>query len=111
MADAVYKISEASNCLIEIDGDNLPMSEEFISICDNFNCDYRDVLLYGAEDFSLITTLNPEYARILNVPDFSIIGKVVSSSTSDASIIKFKDKIIEINENTVKINSYKHFVD
>lgn len=109
LADVVYKISTASNCSIEINGNNLPISDDFMKKCTELNLDYKKVLMYGAEDFSLITTLNPEYARILNVDDFSIIGKVINSSVSPVSKIKFKDEVFEINEETIKTNTYQHF--
>ena len=111
LADVVYKISKASNCSIEINGDNLPASDNFIERCSELNLDYKKVLAYGAEDFSLVATLNPEYARILNVDDFSIIGKVCKNSTCSVSKIKFKDEIFEINEDTIKLNTYNHFID
>lgn len=109
LADTIYKISKASNCSIEINGDNLPITNDFKEKCEKLNLDYKKVLLYGAEDFSLIVTLNPEYARILNIPDFSIIGKVTKSLSPQNSIIKFKDETIKINENAIKANAYSHF--
>ena len=108
LADAVYKISKASNCALEINGENLPACDDFKNKCKEFNIDYKQVLMYGAEDFSLIATLNPEYARILNIPDFHIIGKVHPKGTPK---IKFKDETIEITENCIKNNTYKHFQD
>ena len=110
LADAVYKISVASNCTLEINGNNLPISKDFLEKCNEFNIDYKKVLLYGAEDFSLITTLNPEYARILNIPEFSIIGRVVSNSSNQNSIVKFQNNIFEINEITIRKNTYNHFL-
>lgn len=111
LADAIFKISQASKCTIEINGDNLPICEEFKNKCEQLRLDYKKILMYGAEDFSLIATLNPEYARILNIPDFSIIGKVHKNANSQTSIIKFKDEIFEIDENAIKSNAYNHFKD
>ncbi len=111
LADAVYKISELSNCSLEINGENLPICDEFINKCNQLKLDYKKVLMYGAEDFSLVVTLNPEYARILNIPEFSIIGRVHKNTTSPKSIIKFKNEVFEIDENVVKLNSYNHFSD
>ena len=109
LADAIYKISEASNCTLEINGNNLPISKEFLEKCDEFDLDYKKTLLYGAEDFSLVVTLNPEYARILNIPEFSIIGKVVANSNTRNSIVKFGCDVFEINESSIRENTYKHF--
>lgn len=110
LADAIYKISQASNCAIEINGENLPASSDFLKKCQEFNIDYKQVLMYGAEDFSLIATLNPEYARILNIPEFHIIGKVCTNTNTNTNTkIKFKNEIIELTETCIKNNTYKHF--
>ena len=109
LADAIYKIALSSNCTLQINGSNLPINDDFIKKCDELNIDYKNVLLYGAEDFSLLVTLNSEYARILDIPEFSIIGKVVTNSTAQVSSVKFGDEVIYINEEMIKNNAYNHF--
>ena len=109
LADAVFKISRASNCKMEINGENLPISDDFLKKCNDLDVDYKKVLLYGAEDFSLVVTLNAEYARILNIPDFHIIGKVCSKNDNMSSFVKFKNEVHEIDEYTIKENTYNHF--
>ena len=111
LADAVYKISKASNCTLEINGDNLPICEKFKNKCNQFNIDYKNVLMYGAEDFSLLVTLNPEYARILNISEFSIIGKVTKTTDKINSLIKFGDECFEINEKNIKDKTFSHFLN
>jgi len=45
----------------------------------------------------------------LNIPEFSIIGKVVANSNAKNSTVKFENEIFDITENTIRENTYNHF--
>ena len=111
LADAIYKISMASKCVLDVDVSNIPLTEDFKNVCKKFNRNIFETILFGAEDFSLLVTMNAEYARILNIPDFHIIGRVVESSENPISVVRFGEQSYLIDEKLIKSATYKHFSD
>ena len=111
LADAIYKISAASGHQLHIDASKLPVNEDFREACEHFNVDVKDVLLFGAEDYSLVVTLNQEYARLLNIPKFHIIGKVGDKSDNPVSTVTFGDEIVCVDEALIRAKTFKHFDD
>ena len=106
LADAVFKISEASKVKLEIDGEKLPTLNGFSEKCKELCVDSKSTLLFGAEDFSLLFTIAPEFAEKLDPKKFTIIGKVTYSGKS---CIKFDEEKIELDEKTIKEKTFNHF--
>lgn len=112
LADAIYKISKASYKVMQIDGDKIPVMKEFSERCKHFNADENYIKLFGAEDFALLVTINPEYLKKLDNVDYTVIGKVCGTSRLPVSVVKFngKDDVL-LTEDLIKKQTFNHFSD
>lgn len=101
LADALFKIAQASSKTIVIDFNKVEYSP-ILKEC--FPNEYKELILYGGEDYQLIATIPKELAQSLNL---RIIGEVLDRQTDTPLIIKNYDdkpKIIADLE-----NCYNHF--
>lgn len=103
LADALYKISKASGAAIEADFESIPFNPILKKM---FPDDYKDLILWGGEDFELVAAVPVETYRKLDKQKFTKIGVV---KTGKDIVIRDKDKNIVINNVTFKKKSFKHF--
>lgn len=108
LADALYKISSASTVALDIDGNLLPVCSEFYEQCNKFNVLPEDILLFGAEDFSLLLTLPEHYILKSDNNLFKVIGRVKAGAVST---VKFGDVSFKLTEELIKAKTFKHFED
>jgi len=112
LADAIYKISKASYKVLRIDGDKIPVLNGFCERCKHFGVNENNIKLFGAEDFGLLVTINPEYLKNLNSVNYSVIGRVCENSEEPLSVVSFEgQKEVLLTEKTIKAQTFKHFCD
>ena len=109
LLDALYKISQASGRSIQLNFDDVPVSEKVIDFCNINNIDYKDFVLWGGEDFELIFTLPEEIYNSIDKNDFKLIGRVLNKSKTPVVHIKSKDFNKKITKDIFEKKSYNHF--
>lgn len=110
LADAVFKISLASNKVLKIDGDKIPVPENFKERCEHFNVSEMDMKLFGGEDFALLLTLSSKFVEKLKGEGFCVIGKVGKSSKNPVSSVVFGDgEDVLLTESRIKECTFNHF--
>lgn len=106
LADALFKIAEASNVQISVNFDKIVYDKSIEDIANAANCDFKDWILYGGEDFGLVACISKDDLNKLNKNTYSIIGEVKE---------KTENYFVEVNfgNNTEKIfdlkKSFNHF--
>ncbi len=114
LADALYKISQASGVKMVVDFNTVPITPK-LKIA--FPEEYRDMVLWGGEDFELIACVNEETFQKLDKTRFYCIGRVEDNIENGENgenglvIIKDGDNNIIIDENEFNSKSYNHFKD
>lgn len=90
LMDALSQIAEQSRVLLEVDFDKIPHDKEL----EKFE-DYKDLILYGGEDYGLVATLS-------DPKDFTVIGKV-----KEGRGVKVNGKLYTKDE--IEKNLFNHF--
>ncbi len=96
LMDALSQIAQASRVLLEVDFGKIPFDKD-LKYFENF----EDIILYGAEDYQLIATVD-------DAQDLTVIGSVESSDVYGVRI-KYSDKLIFYTKEDVEKKLYKHF--
>lgn len=94
LADALASIAFESSVLIEVDFDKIPHSKTLEKLPD-----FKDLVLYGAEDYGLV-------AAVDNPADFTVIGEVKSGAGLK---INYGDCFEFLTIKDVEKNLFKHF--
>lgn len=102
LMDALSQIAQASDVVMSVDFDKIPYDKE-IKVFD----DYRDLILYGGEDYQLIAAV-PEN-MIKNKDFYTIIGEVRKAKNSCGVEIIYPDKKEFYTLSDVENKLYKHF--
>ena len=96
LADALFTIAELSKVKLAVDFSKIPYEKEL----ENFD-NWKDLILYGGEDYELVATLND------NIPDgMTIIGEVKEGCGVE---IFDKDKIFNLKKNDLLAKTFNHF--
>lgn len=92
LADALFKIAKSSDKTIIIDFDKIPYNKKLKKI---FPKEYKDLILYGGEDYQIVATVSEEFAKKNNL---HIIG-IVEEKQKDTvlKIEKYNNKDLRIN--------------
>lgn len=98
LADALSQIASASGVLLEVDFDKIPFDSDLASF-EN----YRDLILYGGEDYGLIAVVPKDF-----VGDFTVIGEV---KKGNGIKIVYPEKTEFLSKDEVEKNLYNHFAD
>ena len=109
LIDALYKVSEASGRSLQLDFDEVPVSEKVIEFCRVNKLDYKDFVFWGGEDFEVIFTIPKEVYEKIDNTQFKLIGKVLNKSKDPVVYVKSKDFDIKITKDIFEKKSYNHF--
>lgn len=109
LMDAIFKISQDSKCKIEIDFNSIPVQKEVIETAQNNGIDYTDWVLWGGEDYELISCVSEENYKKLNPDTFKIIGRVTERTTNGEVELKINHDKITITKEIFENKSFKHF--
>lgn len=106
LGDALYKLSVASNVKMNIDLNNVPVSKD---LKDVFPKDYKNLVLWGGEDYQLVFCMSLNDFEKLDNKKFFKIGVVEETNSNPAVYINDEGKNVIINEQTFLEKSYNHF--
>ena len=106
LADAMYRIAKDSNVSIECDFKKIPISEELIQ---EFPNDYKNLTLWGGEDFQLLGCVPMRVYEKLDKNNFFRIGTVKAKNNDFFVKINFGNKSILIDEKVYEAKSFNHF--
>lgn len=102
LADALYKIAQASGVEIEIDKSLIPIDEALEKIAGEKTLNWA---LFGGEDYTLLACVDEKTAKELS-SEVHIIGKVTNKHSQ--GLVKITPDI-EITEETLINKVFKHF--
>lgn len=111
LIDALYKISEASGRSIQLDFDNVPVSDKVIEFCNINNLDYKNFVLWGGEDFEVIFTVPEETYNKIDKTQFKLIGRVLNKTKNSVVHIKSNNFNLKVTKDIFEKKSYNHFKD
>lgn len=111
LADALYKIANASKHSIEIDYEKIPIEKEVIDFVKRNNLDLDNFVLWGGEDFELVMCIGEDIYEKLDGSLFKCIGRVINKDNNPNVILKNENKYLTINKETFNQKSYNHFGD
>ena len=109
LVDALYKISEASGRTVQLNFDDVPVSDCVISYCKRNKLDYKDFVLWGGEDFEVIFTLPEDIYEKVDKSQFKLIGRVLNKTKKPTVNIKSKDFNLKVTKDIFEKKSYNHF--
>ena len=74
--------------------DKIPLDQQVISTCEEFNMDSTTIALSGGEDYELLFTVSQEdFPKIKANPNFTIIGHMTDTSEGMNLITRANEKI------------------
>lgn len=109
LADALYKISKASNVSIDVNFDEIPVLDEVKTLAEQNNVPLEDWVLWGGEDFELIFSVPYYIFSIMDMTKFKFIGTVKNSNGNPTVTVHKKDGDIVIDDKLFQEKSYNHF--
>lgn len=109
LADALYKISKASNVSIDVNFDDIPVLDEVKTLAKENNINLEDWVLWGGEDFELIFSVPYYIFSIMDMTKFKYIGTVKSANGAPTVTVHKKDEDIIIDDEMFQRKSYNHF--
>ncbi len=85
LSSEILHLCKQSNTGCQVYEDKIPMDQQVISTCEEFNLDSTTIVLSGGEDYELLFTVKQEdFLKIKANPNFSIIGHM----TQDTGIVQ-----------------------
>lgn len=109
LADALFKIAQASNVLISVDFDKIPYDKDIEKIANGANgtnFDFKDWVFYGGEDYRLVACIDKENLKKLDKDTYTIIGQVKQKAENHFVEVFFDDRIEKISDLE---KSFNHF--
>lgn len=106
LADALFKLAEASSVTFDIDFEKIPVSKELKTI---FADSYGNLVLWGGEDFELLFCADKNLFDKLDKTKFFEIGRVAEKVQGASVRIKNEENTFFINEESFNENSFNHF--
>ena len=96
LMDALSQIAAASGVVMDVDFEKIPFDKDLKQFKN-----FEDIILYGAEDYQLIATVD-------DARNFTVIGDVKSSDVCGVKI-NYSDKSVFYTKEDVERKLYKHF--
>ncbi len=85
LSSEILHLCKQSNTGCQLFEDKIPLDQQVISTCEEFNIDSTTIALSGGEDYELLFTVKQEdFPKIKANPNFSIIGHM----TDDTNIVQ-----------------------
>ena len=75
LSSEILHLCKQSNTGCQLFEDKIPLDQQVISTCEEFNIDSTTIALSGGEDYELLFTVKQEdFPKVKANPNFSIIG-------------------------------------
>ena len=110
LADALYKVSQASNVSIEVNFDDIPVLPEVKQLAAEKGIDLKDWVLWGGEDFELLFFVPYFLFATVSSKGFKYVGSVVENKDGVPKVtINEKDGSFISDEKLFNEKTYNHF--
>lgn len=111
LADALYKIADTSNVDIDVLADKIPYDKDLRGIADIAGVDVLKWVLFGAEDYELVSTMSEDEFKKLTDSGIKlyIIGKTTQTVNKPKVIVKDNSNQYEITQQALDSNGFDHF--
>lgn len=106
LADALFKIAQASNALLTVDFEKIPFDRNIKKVAELSKTSYKDWVLYGGEDYQLVACVDKATLNKINA-DYTIIGEVKQMSNSHFVEVKFDNETLKIVDLEQTFNHFK----
>ncbi len=94
LSSELLHISEKSKVGMDVYENKIPVGDETISVCDEFNLNPITIALSGGEDYELLFTIDQSsYEKIKNNMDLTIIGHVTDKKNGTNLVTNSNQKI------------------
>lgn len=107
LADALFKMAQASNVTLSVDFDKIPYDKNIEDVALRANKDFKDWIFYGGEDFQLVACIDEKSLEKLDKDTYEIIGRVKKLEDSYVEI-NLGNKIEKINNLEKTFNHFRH---
>ena len=85
LSSEILHLCKQSNTGCQLFEDKIPLDQQVISTCEEFNLESTTIALSGGEDYELLFTVSQEdYPKIKGNPNFTVIGHM----TDDPSLVQ-----------------------
>lgn len=85
LSSEILHLCKQSNSGCQLYEDKIPLDQQVISTCEEFNLDSTTIALSGGEDYELLFTVSQEdYPKIKANPNFTVIGHM----TADPGLVQ-----------------------
>ena len=111
LADALFKIAQASKVEIQVEQNLIPTVPDLEEIAQIANANLLDWILFGGEDYTLVACVDSIVADKLAVDNIPIrkIGKVIAENEQGLVRIKTKENDLLIDEKVLLNKAFNHF--
>lgn len=111
LADALFKIAQASKVELEIDEKLIPLVPDLDEIANISNANCLDWALFGGEDYTLVACVDSDVADKLAVDNIPIrkIGKVISANEKGLVKVKSDNSELIITQEVIENKAFQHF--
>ena len=111
LADALYKIAQASNVEIDVDEKLIPQDPDLKEVAKICGGNPLDWALFGGEDYTLVACVDEDTANQLDNKNIPIrkIGKVISDYKNGLVKIKCENQELLIDEKVLVDKAFNHF--
>ncbi len=94
LSSEILHLCKQSNVGCNLYEDKIPMDQQVISTCEEFNMDSTTVVLSGGEDYELLfTILQEDYPKIKGNPNLTVIGHMTDEDQGKNLITRANQKI------------------
>jgi len=108
LSSEILHICKQSNVGCNLYEDKIPLDQQVISACEEFNLDSTTIALSGGEDYELLFTIAMEdFPKIKGNPNFSIIGHITDKKEGVHLVTRSNEKIPLIARGWNSLNEEK----
>jgi len=94
LSSEIIHICQQSNVGCNLFENKIPLDQQVISTCEEFNIDSTMVALSGGEDYELLFTINPaDYDKIKGNPSLTVIGHMTDANEGMSLVTRANQKI------------------
>ena len=106
LADALFKIAQASNVTLSVDFSKIPYDKNLEILAKE---KLQNWILFGGEDYELLTCVRKrDFEKLKTQIKLYPIGEVITQEDSPV-IINFENKTLKIDKKTIENMSFDHF--
>lgn len=103
LMDSLLKIAENSNVKSQIYFNKIPYDKTI----EDF--DYKNLILYGGEDYKLICAISPEDLKQIDKNLYYEIGEITEKTDENFVEICYNNNIVQYNKKNIEKNLFNHF--